>query len=131
MATAKRGGGQKGLLWRLPEVTSKELGKIGPAFGLGIGCGAGIGLFGGKTLFILAFPLLRVSLVDWKVISTLICACSLRVKRLLIASGSLVRIMSGARVNQDGILWSRGRVRPKTCLVRAVPLWRATYRIVW
>ncbi|XP_047087962.1 keratin, type II cytoskeletal 5-like [Lolium rigidum] len=54
MATAKggAGGGQKGLLWRLPEVTSKELGKIGPAFGLGIGCGAGagIGFFGGAGL---------------------------------------------------------------------------------
>jgi hypothetical protein len=50
----KLGGGgagvQKGLLWRLPEVTSKELGKIGPGFGLGVGCGAGagIGFFGGK-----------------------------------------------------------------------------------
>jgi hypothetical protein len=59
MATATGGGGQKGLLWRLPEVTSKELGKIGPAFGLGIGCGAGagIGFFGGKTpLFRAPFP---------------------------------------------------------------------------
>jgi hypothetical protein len=50
----KLGGGgagvQKGLLWRLPEVTSKELGKIGPGFGLGVGCGAGagIGFFGGE-----------------------------------------------------------------------------------
>jgi hypothetical protein len=102
---AKRGGGQKGLLWRLPEVTSKELGKIGPAFGLGIGCGAGagIGFFGGKTLFLLPLPLLRVSLVDWKVISILRCACSLRVKRLLVASGFPVRIMSGAGASQDGI----------------------------
>ncbi|WVZ53375.1 hypothetical protein U9M48_004326 [Paspalum notatum var. saurae] len=43
------GGDQKGLLWRLPEVTSKELGKIGPGLGIGIGCGAGAGLgfFGG------------------------------------------------------------------------------------
>ena len=42
-------GGHKGLLWRLPEVTSKELGKIGPGLGIGIGCGAGagIGFFGG------------------------------------------------------------------------------------
>jgi hypothetical protein len=87
MATAKIGGGQKGLLWRLPEVTSKELGKIGPAFGLGIGCGAGagIGFFGGKTLFLLPLPLLRVSLVDWKGIATLRCACSLRVESLLFA----------------------------------------------
>jgi hypothetical protein len=104
MATAKRGGGQKGLLWRLPEVTSKELGKIGPAFGLGIGCGAGagIGFFGGKTLFLLPLPLLRISLVDWKVISILRCACSLRFRRL-IASGFLVRIVSGVGVSQDGI----------------------------
>lgn len=53
MGTKKQGGGggdQKVLLWRLPEVTSKELGKIGPALGIGIGCGAGagIGFFGGK-----------------------------------------------------------------------------------
>jgi hypothetical protein len=98
---AKRGGGQKGLLWRLPEVTSKELGKIGPAFGLGIGCGAGagIGFFGGKTLLL---PLLRVSLADWKVISILRFAYSLRFK-ILIASGFLVRIVSGVGVSQDGI----------------------------
>lgn len=55
MGTKKQGGGggdQKVLLWRLPEVTSKELGKIGPALGIGIGCGAGagIGFFGGAGL---------------------------------------------------------------------------------
>jgi len=37
MGAKKQGGGgggdQKGLLWRLPKVTSKELGNIGPALG--------------------------------------------------------------------------------------------------
>lgn len=33
-----------GLLWRLPVVKSKQLGKIGPAFGFGAGCGVGFGL---------------------------------------------------------------------------------------
>ncbi|PUZ44178.1 hypothetical protein GQ55_8G069300 [Panicum hallii var. hallii] len=43
------GGDEKGLLWKLPEITSNELGKIGPGFGFGIGCGAGagVGFFGG------------------------------------------------------------------------------------
>ncbi|CAH9051075.1 unnamed protein product [Cuscuta europaea] len=45
-------GGQdeaKGFLWKLPVVKSKELGKLGPGFGLGIGCGFGfgVGLIGG------------------------------------------------------------------------------------
>lgn len=78
MGTAKAGkrggGGDKGLLWRLPEVTSRELGKIGPAFGLGFGCGvgAGVGFFGGKSLlhfeFLLCFsfffpaPCFRIAL---------------------------------------------------------------------
>ncbi|KAJ8526457.1 hypothetical protein K7X08_028934 [Anisodus acutangulus] len=40
---------EKGLVWKLPSVKSKQLGKIGPAFGLGVGCGfgLGIGLIGG------------------------------------------------------------------------------------
>lgn len=40
----------KGLLWKLPQLRSKQLGKLGPAFGLGAGCGLGlgIGLLGGK-----------------------------------------------------------------------------------
>nr|XP_023897929.1 keratin, type II cytoskeletal 3 [Quercus suber] len=39
----------KGLLWKLPQLRSKQLGKLGPAFGLGAGCGLGlgIGLLGG------------------------------------------------------------------------------------
>lgn len=49
------GRGEKGLLWKLPEVKSKDLGKLGPGFGFGAGCGVGfgIGLFGGE--FFLAF----------------------------------------------------------------------------
>ncbi|XP_008808971.1 protein TRIGALACTOSYLDIACYLGLYCEROL 5, chloroplastic-like isoform X1 [Phoenix dactylifera] len=49
--------GEKGLLWKLPEVKSKDLGKLGPAFGFGAGCGAGfgVGLFGGAGLG-LGFP---------------------------------------------------------------------------
>ncbi|KDP37800.1 hypothetical protein JCGZ_06702 [Jatropha curcas] len=44
--------GEKGLLWKLPEVRFKELGKVGPAFGLGAGCGVGfgVGLVGGVGL---------------------------------------------------------------------------------
>lgn len=44
-----RDGGERGLLWKLPLVTSKELGKLGPGFGFGAGCGFGfgIGLLGG------------------------------------------------------------------------------------
>ncbi|KAI8000445.1 hypothetical protein LOK49_LG09G01892 [Camellia lanceoleosa] len=43
------GNEDKGLLWRLPVIKSKELGKLGPAFGIGAGCGVGlcIGLIGG------------------------------------------------------------------------------------
>ncbi|KAF3321731.1 glycine-rich cell wall structural protein 1-like protein [Carex littledalei] len=39
----------KGLLWKLPEVKSSDIGKLGPGFGFGAGCGVGlgIGLFGG------------------------------------------------------------------------------------
>lgn len=50
-------GGKKGLLWKLPEVKSKDLGKLGPAFGFGAGCGAGfgVGLFGGAGLGV-GFP---------------------------------------------------------------------------
>ncbi|XP_059297390.1 uncharacterized protein LOC132050249 [Lycium ferocissimum] len=45
----KGGDEERGLVWKLPIVKSKQLGKIGPAFGLGIGCGfgLGIGLIGG------------------------------------------------------------------------------------
>ncbi|KAK8970896.1 hypothetical protein KSP40_PGU011475 [Platanthera guangdongensis] len=41
-------GGNKGLLWRLPVVKSKEIGKLGPGIGFGAGCGVGlgVGLFG-------------------------------------------------------------------------------------
>lgn len=43
------GGSEKGLLWRLPTLKMKELGKLGPGIGLGAGCGVGfgIGLIGG------------------------------------------------------------------------------------
>jgi hypothetical protein len=34
---------KRGLAWKLPLVKSKELGKIGPAMGYGIGCGFGLG----------------------------------------------------------------------------------------
>ncbi|XP_057446442.1 uncharacterized protein LOC130738473 [Lotus japonicus] len=42
-------GEEKGLLWKLPELKSRDLGKVGPAFGFGAGCGLGfgIGLLGG------------------------------------------------------------------------------------
>ncbi|XP_073283368.1 uncharacterized protein [Primulina huaijiensis] len=40
---------EKGILWKLPAVKSRQLGKLGPAFGIGAGCGLGfaIGFFGG------------------------------------------------------------------------------------
>lgn len=43
---------EKGLVWKLPQVNSKQLGKLGPAFGIGAGCGLGlgIGLLGGVGL---------------------------------------------------------------------------------
>ncbi|XP_051124398.1 uncharacterized protein LOC127246842 isoform X6 [Andrographis paniculata] len=46
-----KGSGEEhtGLLWKLPEFKSNHLGKLGPAFGVGAGCGFGfaIGLIGG------------------------------------------------------------------------------------
>ena len=40
---------EKGLLWKLPVIKSRDLGKLGPAFGVGAGCGVGfgVGLLGG------------------------------------------------------------------------------------
>lgn len=40
---------EKGLFWKLPVMKSKQLGKLGPAFGIGAGCGFGfaVGLVGG------------------------------------------------------------------------------------
>ena len=41
--------GKQGL-WKLPEIKSPEWGKLGPAFGYGLGCGFGVGagLVGGR-----------------------------------------------------------------------------------
>jgi hypothetical protein len=39
------GGRRRGPLWRLPVVRSHALGELGPAFGIGAGCG--VGLIGG------------------------------------------------------------------------------------
>ena len=43
---------EKGLLWKLPVVKSGHLGRLGPAFGVGAGCGFGfaVGLIGGLLL---------------------------------------------------------------------------------
>ncbi|CAL0303533.1 unnamed protein product [Lupinus luteus] len=40
---------EKGLVWKLPVLISKDFGKLGPAFGFGAGCGLGfgVGLLGG------------------------------------------------------------------------------------
>ncbi|RWW22539.1 hypothetical protein BHE74_00017722 [Ensete ventricosum] len=48
------GGGDKGLLWRLPVLKTKDLGKVGPGIGFGAGCGVGfgVGLVGGSGLYI-------------------------------------------------------------------------------
>lgn len=53
MSSRRRiGDDDKGLLWKLPQVRIKDIGKVGPAFGLGVGCGVGFGagLIGGKFL---------------------------------------------------------------------------------
>ncbi|XVF37339.1 hypothetical protein REPUB_Repub19eG0137400 [Reevesia pubescens] len=41
--------GDRGLIWKLPQLKLKDVGKVGPAFGLGAGCGLGfaLGLIGG------------------------------------------------------------------------------------
>lgn len=61
-----QGGELKGLAWKLPHVNSKQLGKLGPAFGLGAGCGLGfgIGLLGGTSPFslLLFFPQISINL---------------------------------------------------------------------
>ncbi|KAL6512185.1 hypothetical protein OROGR_021782 [Orobanche gracilis] len=46
---SRRDEEEKGLLWKLPAAKSRQLGNIGPAFGVGAGCGFGfaIGLIGG------------------------------------------------------------------------------------
>ncbi|XP_077224644.1 glycine-rich protein [Tasmannia lanceolata] len=46
------GDEERGFIWRLPVLKSKQLGKIGPGFGFGAGCGVGfgIGLLGGVGL---------------------------------------------------------------------------------
>lgn len=43
------GGRRRGPLWSLPVARSDALGKLGPAFGIGAGCGVGVcfGLIGG------------------------------------------------------------------------------------
>ncbi|KAL0540574.1 hypothetical protein IC582_020582 [Cucumis melo] len=43
------GEDERGLLWNLPVLKSSRFGNLGPAFGLGVGCGVGfgIGLVGG------------------------------------------------------------------------------------
>lgn len=38
------GSDEKGPLWKLPVLKSKQLGKLGPGFGFGAGCGFGFGL---------------------------------------------------------------------------------------
>ncbi|XP_047175695.1 glycine-rich cell wall structural protein 1 [Vigna umbellata] len=37
------GDDNKGLLWKLPVIKSDQFGKVGPAFGIGVGCGLGFG----------------------------------------------------------------------------------------
>nr|XP_009393497.1 PREDICTED: glycine-rich cell wall structural protein 1 [Musa acuminata subsp. malaccensis] len=46
------GGEEKGLLWRLPVLKAKDLGKVGPGIGFGAGCGVGfgVGLVGGAGI---------------------------------------------------------------------------------
>ncbi|XP_066307782.1 uncharacterized protein [Miscanthus floridulus] len=46
------GGRRRGLVWSLPVARSDVLGKLGPAFGIGAGCGVGVGfgLIGGAGI---------------------------------------------------------------------------------
>lgn len=58
-------GGDKGLIWQLPELHIENFGKVGPAFGAGVGCGLGLGLGLVGGLFLTSFqhpntPLLAV-----------------------------------------------------------------------
>lgn len=52
MSMSGRNAEEKGLLWKLPPLKSNQLGKLGPAFGIGAGCGVGFafGLLGGEYL---------------------------------------------------------------------------------
>ncbi|XP_026435315.1 uncharacterized protein LOC113333040 isoform X1 [Papaver somniferum] len=40
----RRDNDDKGLLWKLPVIKTNELGKLGPAFGIGVGFGLGVGI---------------------------------------------------------------------------------------
>ncbi|XVE70311.1 hypothetical protein DITRI_Ditri10aG0062300 [Diplodiscus trichospermus] len=53
--------GDRGLIWKLPQLKIKDVGRVGPAFGLGAGCGLGFafGLVGGAG-FGPGFPGLQV-----------------------------------------------------------------------
>jgi len=55
----------KGLLWKLPLVKSDQFGKLGPAFGIGAGCGLGFGagVLGG-SLHLLQFRILVTRCFD-------------------------------------------------------------------
>lgn len=60
---SNRDGGRdeegKGILWKLPVVKNKDLGKLGPGFGAGVGCG--VGLSGGVCFgFETGFPGLQI-----------------------------------------------------------------------
>lgn len=64
---SNRDGGRveegKGILWKLPVVKNKDLGKLGPGFGAGVGCGVGfgVGLSGGLCFgFGAGFPGLQI-----------------------------------------------------------------------
>lgn len=47
------GDDERGLIWRLPVVKTNDLGKLGPGFAIGAGCGLGfgVGLIGGLHFF--------------------------------------------------------------------------------
>ncbi|KAG9457030.1 hypothetical protein H6P81_001538 [Aristolochia fimbriata] len=55
------GRDDKGIIWKLPTLRAKPLGKLGPAFGYGAGCGVGLGfgLLGGAG-FGAGFPGLQI-----------------------------------------------------------------------
>ena len=53
------GDDDKGLLWKLPVIKSKQVGKLGPGFGFGGGCGFGLGagIIGGTSMDFAPLPL--------------------------------------------------------------------------
>lgn len=77
------GDDERGLLWRLPVVRTKDLGKLGPGFAVGAGCGLGfgVGLLGGLRFVTSVFPLFAskwsVVIQVWIFLGRVLCSMTL------------------------------------------------------